>query len=75
MTWGGCKNVAGPVPYCGNNRLLVGYNDLQTTHPDIALQADGWLPSTLVAGSNTKKDWICDLTAGVQRQMSEQSRY
>ena len=48
-------------PYCSNNRLLVGYNDLQTTHPDIALQADGWLPSTLVAGSNTKKDWICDL--------------
>lgn len=46
-------------PYCSNRRVLVGYNDLATTHPDIAEEADGWDPRTVVAGSNSPKRWRC----------------
>ena len=26
----------GPCPYCENKKVLVGYNGLKTTHPNIA---------------------------------------
>ena len=26
----------GSCPYCENKKVLVGYNDLKTTHPNIA---------------------------------------
>lgn len=25
-----------PCPYCENKKVLAGYNDLKTTHPNIA---------------------------------------
>lgn len=28
-------------PYCSNNLVLAGFNDLATTHPEVAKQADG----------------------------------
>jgi hypothetical protein len=34
-------------------------NDLATTHPDLALEADGWDPSTIVGGSNERRAWRC----------------
>jgi hypothetical protein len=38
----------------------VGWNDLRTTHPQIAIEADGWDPTTVTAGSSgTKKKWKC----------------
>ena len=40
-------------------KLVKGFNDLATTHPALAAQADGWDPTTLVAGSKEKKDWRC----------------
>ena len=46
-------------PYCSNNKVWIGYNDLAFTHPDLAKQADGWDPSTVGAGHNSKKDWVC----------------
>ena len=46
-------------PICSNQQVLAGYNDLATTHPEIAAQADGWDPTTVIAGSNKKVDWIC----------------
>ena len=46
-------------PYCSNKKLLVGYNDLATTHPSIAQEAHGWDPTSLVAGSNKKMNWQC----------------
>jgi Zn finger protein HypA/HybF involved in hydrogenase expression len=47
-------------PYCGNQKLLVGFNDLATTHPDLAKETDGWDPTTQFAGSRKKMKWICD---------------
>ena len=47
-------------PYCSNQRLLVGFNDLGTTHPKVAKQASGWDPKTVTAGDAHKNKWICD---------------
>ena len=46
-------------PYCSNKAVLNGYNDLATTHPELAAEADGWDPTTVVAGSNKKRKWRC----------------
>jgi len=48
-------------PVCSNNRVLAGFNDLATTHPDIAKQAVGWDTKTVTAGSEKKLRWECEL--------------
>lgn len=48
-------------PICKNKKLLVDYNDLKTTHPELAKQADGWDPTQIIAGSNKKQNWKCAL--------------
>ena len=55
------KPNASPCPYCSNQKVLAGFNDLLTTHPNLALEAYGWDPSTEIAGSNHKKEWMCKL--------------
>ena len=52
------KNGDG-CPYCSNRKLLKGFNDLATTHPEIAKDANGWDPAEIVAGSNKKLSWKC----------------
>ena len=46
-------------PICSNLYLLKGFNDLETTHPEVALMAYGWDPSTVIAGTNKKHRWRC----------------
>ena len=48
-------------PVCANLSIEVGTNDLASTHPDLALEADGWDPTVYVAGSSQKVKWICKL--------------
>lgn len=53
-------------PVCSGNKVLVGHNDLATTHPALALQWDvdlnGLLtPSNISAGSKKKPWWKCNL--------------
>jgi hypothetical protein len=48
-------------PICSNKRLLVGYNDLASSFPDIAKEAHGWDPESIIAGSDKKKTWRCIL--------------
>jgi hypothetical protein len=48
-------------PYCGNRKVLVGFNDLVTTHLELAIEADGWDPKEFTAGSHSKKSWKCRL--------------
>jgi translation initiation factor IF-1 len=55
---GGDRDIG--CPYCSGNLVWVGFNDLATTHPNLAAQADGWNPETIVAGHNGKKSWICE---------------
>ena len=47
-------------PYCLGQRVLVGINDLATTNSKLAAQAHGWDPTTVMAMSNQKRQWICD---------------
>ena len=47
-------------PYCSGNRVLAGFNDLATTHPELAAQALGWEPTRVSAGSNVKARWQCE---------------
>lgn len=49
-------------PYCSNQRLLVGYNDLQTVNPELAAEwhptENTKLPSEVQAGSSQKAFWL-----------------
>ena len=57
MTGSGC-------PYCANRKVLSGYNDLETTNPELAKE---WnyeknyplLPSEIISGSHKKLWWKC----------------
>jgi hypothetical protein len=40
--------------------VLVGFNDLATTNPELAEQADGWDPTTVVAFTNKRVAWKCE---------------
>ena len=48
-------------PYCANQSVLAGFNDLATTHPELAVRAHGWDPTTVIAGSGQRREWQCDL--------------
>lgn len=48
-------------PYCSNRKVLPGFNDLATTHPDIArLVVDVSRASAVSAGSHAKLEWRGD---------------
>lgn len=52
-------------PICSGKQVLSGYNDLLTTHPDIACEWDyeknkNLTPRDVTAGSNKKVWWTCD---------------
>ncbi len=66
----GHKYIADPIsrttqnhgcPYCSGRRVLEGFNDLATTHPQFAIEADGWNPNTVSAGSHIVQNWKCNL--------------
>ena len=51
-------------PICANQQLLVGYNDLETTHPELAKEWNyeknkNLLPSQVTFGSSKKVWWKC----------------
>ncbi len=55
------KRVAGrSCGYCAGRKVLVGYNDLATTHPEVAATAHNWDPKTVSRGSHTEKEWWCE---------------
>jgi hypothetical protein len=56
----GSRAIGSSCLICGNKQVLVGYNDLATTNPELAKEADGWDPTTLTAGSNKKVGWKCN---------------
>lgn len=46
-------------PYCANKIVYKGFNDLESKHPDLAREADGWDPATVTVGTHSKKPWKC----------------
>jgi DNA-directed RNA polymerase subunit RPC12/RpoP len=55
------RKIARGCPYCSGQKLLVGFNDLATTHPYIAAMAYDWDPATVLAGTEQRRDWICPI--------------
>ncbi len=53
------RERAADCPYCTNRKLLKGFNDLQTTHPEIAAEADGWDPTSVTRGMDKSRKWKC----------------
>ena len=51
-------------PFCSGKKVLAGYNDLQTTHPDLATEwhptKNGELTSNLVSAGSHRKVWWRD---------------
>jgi hypothetical protein len=45
-------------PVYSNRQVLAGFNDLETTHPDIAWESD-FDPMTGIAGRHSKMPWKC----------------
>ncbi|MFI1995604.1 zinc-ribbon domain-containing protein [Actinoplanes sp. NPDC020271] len=52
-------NALTGCPFCAGQRIQAGYNDLTTTHPKLATQADGWDASAVGFGWNAKLPWLC----------------
>lgn len=53
-------------PYCSGKRILTGYNDLQTLHPQLSLEWNGVLnedlkPNEISPGSHKKVWWKCNV--------------
>lgn len=51
-------------PYCGNKKVLAGFNDLASIEPEIAAEwhptlNGAFTPEMVTAGSNRKVWWIC----------------
>lgn len=46
-------------PYCSNNRVLAGFNDLASRKPEVAREAFGWDPSTVQAQSGSRRKFQC----------------
>jgi hypothetical protein len=61
-------------PICGGKVVLVGFNDLETLLPEIALQAYGWDPKSFTKGSQTRKKWRCNLGHIWTASISSRSR-
>ena len=59
------KLSANGCPYCSNRRVLVGYNDLATIHPEVVKEwhptrNKGLKPSDFISGSGKKVWWKCE---------------
>lgn len=65
-------------PYCSNQRLLPGFNDLETLHPTIAMEwhqdKNGLItPHDVLSGSYSEYWWKCKM--GHEWKASVRSRY
>jgi hypothetical protein len=61
-------------PYCTGQRVLIGFNDLATTHPHIAALADGWDPRTVTASSHKNVWWKCEEGHRTKSEVANKSR-
>ena len=58
------RNSGNNCPYCSNQKILPGYNDLQSKFPELAKEwhptKNGTLkPNMVSCGSGKKVWWIC----------------
>jgi uncharacterized Zn-finger protein len=53
-------NNESDCPYCSGNKILVGFNDLATTHPHLAAEALDWNPTKYSFGAGAIVKWKCN---------------
>ena len=53
------RSYGGNCSVCAGHQIMKGFNDLKTTHPKLAKEADGWDPTEFTQGSTKKKKWRC----------------
>lgn len=66
-------------PYCSNNRILSGYNDLASRRPDLLAEWDYEKntlidPTTVAPGSGKKAWWICKMGHSWQAEISSRNK-
>jgi len=61
-------------PICSNKKVLAGFNDLATTNPELAAQADGWDSASVTKGSNKKVAWRCQQGHSWQAIVNDRSK-
>lgn len=65
-------------PVCAGQRVLVGFNDLRSTHPLVAVEWDterngNRTPESVIAGSNWRAQWICRLGHSYAKRINERA--
>ena len=56
------RTRGGGCAVCHGLQIQIGTNDLASTNPDLAAQADGWDPTKFTSGSTSQKmKWRCEL--------------
>ncbi len=62
------KRAGIKCPYCSGKKVLIGFNDITTTHPEVSNQwkftKNDCLPQTVSAGSHKKIWWKCEKCKG-----------
>lgn len=66
-------------PCCRNKKVLAGYNDLATTHPDVAAhwhptKNGDLLPTMVTYGAHRTAWWICDKGHELEALIPDRSR-
>ena len=73
------KREGRDCPYCTNRKVLEGYNDILTTHPEIAKQWDydsngDLLPTMISHGSDRIVFWVCEYGHKWQQRVAARTR-
>jgi hypothetical protein len=59
MRVGARTTLGNGCPFCANQQVLAGYNDLETRFPDVAKSAFNWDASKVLPFSHARKQWKC----------------
>lgn len=73
------RNGGNGCPYCANQKVLRGYNDLKTVNPELAAEwnyerNENLIPEQVVAGSGVKTWWKCSLGHEWQASISSRNK-
>jgi hypothetical protein len=55
----GARIVGQGCSICAGKKILIGFNDLATTNPEIATEAFGWDPQNVFRGTHSVKAFKC----------------
>ena len=72
------RTIGRKCPYCKGKNVLIGYNDLTTTHPNLILEWDydkniSISPHEVSKGSSEKVWWLCKYNHSWKAQISSRT--